>query len=162
MSSIRSLIQGPLTREEERCVAGLEAWARAYELPGGCAARLVDEVYADRPEVISVLTGTVVAREGADKSSWRSTEAAMEALYSARRVVFTAVYPRGNTIAAEALIEQVLKDGTPRGWPFAVFLTFDAEGRVIADHTYMTPPPHQHMFDEAAFSLQAQLNAGAG
>jgi hypothetical protein len=161
MNSIRALIRGPLTAEEERCVAGLEAWATAYALPGGCAERMVDEVYADQPEVVSVLTGTVVARHGADKTAWRKLEGAMEALYRERHVVFTAVYPRGNTIAIEARIEQVLHDGTRRGWPFAVFLTFDDAGRIVTDHTYMQPPPTQKMFDDAAKAAQTANSRGS-
>ena len=161
MSVIRSQVRGALSAEEERCVAGLEAWARAYEMPGGSAERMVNQVYADLPEVVSVLTGTVVARRGIDKSAWRRAEEAMEALYRERRVVFTAVHPRGNTIAVEALIEQVLHDGSTRGWPFAVFLTFDVEGRIVTDHTYMQPPPTQRLFDDAARSLQAQIEGQA-
>jgi hypothetical protein len=67
VSDIKALVVGELSLVEQRNVEQLEAWAIACTVPGGSAARLVDEVYADQPEVVSVLTGTYVARVGLSK-----------------------------------------------------------------------------------------------
>jgi hypothetical protein len=154
VSDIKALVVGELSLVEQRNVEQLEAWAIACTVPGGSAARLVDEVYADQPEVVSVLTGTYVARVGLSKRAWREAEEIMEARYVSRRIVFTAVHPRGDTIAVEARIEQVLKDGTQRGWPFAVFLAFDSSARIVSDHTYMLPHPNQDDLDRAAAAVE--------
>jgi len=61
-------------------------------------------------------------------------------------------------VAVEGDIEQVLKDGTRRGWPFAVFLIFDSSGRIVRDHTYMLPHKNQ---DEFKGAVKASQRRGA-
>lgn len=162
MIDIRSLVIGKLSAVEQRNLERLEAWADACTVPGGSAAQLVDEIYADRPEVAGVLTGTYVARPGLSKRAWREAELTLESRYVSRRILFKAVHPRGDTIAIEADIEQILKDGTQRGWPFAVFLTFDASGRIIRDHTYMLPHPNQDDLERAADAVERAGEKGHG
>jgi hypothetical protein len=42
------------------------------------------------------------------------------------------------------------KEGEKRGWPFAAFLSFDEDGRITRDHTYMPDSPHGDLFEKAA------------
>lgn len=149
----KTLIAGSLTPTERRNADRVLGWAAAYEMPGGSAARMVDEFYADAADVMSVLTGTVVARSDVSKQAWRDAEVALETRYRSRRLVLSAIYPCGDTVAVEGRTEQVLKDGTTVEWPFAVFLTFDADGRIARDRTYMLPVPHQAEFERAAAAV---------
>jgi len=142
-----------LTEIERRNIEQVHRWAAAYQMPGGSAQQLVDEIYADSPEVVSVLTDTWVARAGTSKQAWRDAEIRLTGLVVERRVVFNALHAAGNVVTIEANIEQKLSDGSKRGWPFAAVLYFDDNGRIQRDHTYMMPPPYQHEFAEAAERL---------
>lgn len=139
-----------LSDTERRNIEHVHHWAAAYKLPGGSPGRLVDEIYSENPEVVSVLTDTHVARAGESKHAWRAAEFQTANLVKARRVLFDALHAATNVVTVEGRIEQHLEDGTVRGWPFAAVLYFDADGRIFRDHTYMLPPPHQHEFERAA------------
>ncbi len=154
MSDIRAMVVGDLSAVEQRNLECLEAWAKACTLPGGSVARTIDDLYAEQPEVVLVLTDTYVARPGQSKQAWRDAEIRLEAQYASRSITFTAVQPRGDTIAVEARVEQVLKNGTRRGWPVAVFLNFDASGRIVGDRNYMLPHPNQGDFEGAAAAVR--------
>jgi len=145
-----------LTEVEIRNVESVYRWAREYQKPGGSAERLVDEVYCDSPEVVSVLTNLHVAHNHGSKTAWREAELELGARVAARRVVFDAIHPSDNVVCVEARIEQELADGSCRGWPFAVFLYFDDEHRILRDHTYMLPPPDYSRLEQAAAEKDAE------
>lgn len=144
---------GQLTAIERRNVASVYRWAEAHQKPGGSTERMVDEVYSDAPEVVSVLNNVYVSRRDTPKDVWRSAELELEKRVAKRRVVFDAIHPTGSVICVEARIEQQLNDGTKRGWPFAAFLYFDEAGRIERDHTYMLPPPDFSCLEHAADAL---------
>lgn len=135
---------------ERRNVERVKAWAAAWRLPGGSAARLVDDVYAPAPDVVAVLQGKQVAVAGDDKSAWKTMERRIEEDYASRDVHFDAIYPSGDTVAVEARVSMISKEGEHRSWPFAVFFTFDADGSIVRDHTYMLDTPHRGLLDETA------------
>lgn len=145
-----------LTDTERRNIEQVHRWAAAYQKPGGSAQVLVDEIYADSPDVVAVLTDTWVARAGISKQAWRDTELKLSTLVVERKVVFKALHATGNVVTMEADIEQKLSDGSNRGWPFATVLYFDETGRIQRDHTYMLPTPYHHEFDVAAGRLAAE------
>lgn len=132
-----------LTVRERRNVELLKEWARAWETD---AARMVDEIYADSSEVFGPMQNIYFLKRGQSKESWRALEAANQKLYQARKMRFHTIVARGDTVAIEvAVTETNLKGKTREGW-FAAFLTFDEEGRIVTDHTYMlhmelTPDP---------------------
>ena len=125
-----------LTATERRNLEGLEAYCAAWALPGGSVIQGVDEVYGDNPEVSLVLQGVTAAPGGGSKESWRRNEAEVESRFRRRAVLMDAVYPSGDTIAAEGRMDMETNNGRRLGWPFAVFLTFQ-DGRIVVDHTYM-------------------------
>lgn len=97
MSGIKDLVVGDLSSVEPRNLAQLEAWASGCTLPGGSVAQVVDEIYADQPEVGLVLTGTFLAGAGRTKQAWRDAEVTMEARDGSRRIISrqsTRVAPR--------------------------------------------------------------------
>ena len=144
-----------LSATELRNIEQVQGWAAAYSVPGGSATQLVDAYYSEAPEVISVLTDTHVARKGLSKKAWRDAELRTHKLVTSRRIVFAALHACGAVVTVEGRIEQLLKDGTKRDWPFAAVLFFDATGRIERDHTYMMPPPHQREFELAAELLSS-------
>ena len=139
-----------IREKEARNVERLYRWAAEWRLPGGCAERLVDEIYAEHPEVIAILQDRQVAATGRDKSEWRSMEKRIEADYASREVLFDGIYPCGDVVAFEARVRVCNKSGEERSWPFAAFFTFDDAGRIICDHTYMPDTPHRRLLDETA------------
>ena len=128
----------------------VRAWAAAWRLPGGSADRMVEEIYADAPEVIAMLQGKQVVTSGGSKAAWKDMERRIEQDYASREVIFDAFCPCEDTVAVEARVVMLSKDGEERSWPFAVFFTFDADGRIVRDHTYMPDTPHRYLLDETA------------
>lgn len=142
-----------LTPVERRNVGRVLAWAEAWTLPGGSARRMVEEIYADSPEVVSVLQGTRVSSAAAGKRAWKRTERSIERQYRYRRIEFDAIYPCCDTVTIEARVDMMTRAGDRRSWPFAVVMTFDGNGRIVRDHTYMPESPHQALFRRAARSV---------
>ena len=145
-----------LSEVERRNIEQVHRWAAAYQMPGGSPAELVDEIYADEPVVVSVLTDTHVVPAGSSKQAWKNAEMKTATQVLMRKVVFVALHACGPTVTVEGRIEQSLEDGSARGWPFAAVLYFDHDGRIQRDHTYMLPPPHQKEFDTAAAQAAAE------
>ncbi len=138
------------TETERRNVRTVYAYADAWTLPGGSAESMVDEIYAASPEVVSVLQGLRVSDSGGFKDAWKQAELRIERHYTERRILFDSICPCGDAVAFEGRVELLTKAGESRGWPFAVFMTFDANGRITSDHTYMPDSPHGDLFEEAA------------
>ena len=134
-----------LTTQEKRNVERVKEWARAWETDAG---RMVDEIYADSSEVFGPLQNIYFLRRGKSKANWRTLEVAIQALYQTRKMRFHTIVAKGDTVAMEvAVTETNLKGRTREGW-FAAFLTFDKDGRIVTDHTYMlhmelTPDPEK-------------------
>jgi hypothetical protein len=139
-----------LTATEQRNLQRVKDWAEAWRLPGGSAQRMVDEIYADEPEVIAVLQGHRVSGSGNFKSAWREAELNIEAVYAEREIIFGPMLASGDSVAFEGEVRMLTKDGERRGWHFAVFMVFDEEGRIVSDHTYMPDSPHGDLFERAA------------
>ncbi|GAB3273298.1 nuclear transport factor 2 family protein [Parahaliea aestuarii] len=135
---------------EQRNLGVIKAWAEAWRLPGGSAARMVDEIYADEPDVVAVLQGHRVSGEGNFKQAWRKAELQIEGVYAERKIVFGTVIASGNSVAFEGEVRMTTKEGESRGWPFSAFMVFNEEGRIVSDHTYMPDSPHGQLFEDAA------------
>ena len=126
-----------LTETEVRNVEGVMAYAEIWAVPGGDAGKGVEELYADAPEAISVLQELQVSFEGGVKEHWKRAEVEVEKMMKSRAVVLDTLYPSGDTVAVEArMVVDTYEDGE-KTWPFAVFLTFDADGRIVRDGTYI-------------------------
>lgn len=134
-----------LTATEKRNIELLKEWAKSWETD---AARMVDEVYADSAEVFGPMQNIYFLRRGKSKQNWRAVEVANQHLYQSRKMHFGTIVAKGDTVAVEVqTTETNLKGRTRQAW-FAAFLTFDKDGRIITDHTYVlnmerTPDPEK-------------------
>lgn len=132
-----------LTAQEKRNVELLKEWAKSWETDAG---RMVDEIYADSAEVFGPMQNIYFLKRGQSKENWKAVEIANQNLYQNRKMRFSTIVARGDTVAIEvATTETNLKGKTREAW-FAAFLTFDKNGRIITDHTYLlhmerTPDP---------------------
>lgn len=132
-----------LTAQEKRNVELAKRWIRAWETDAG---RMVDEIYADSAEVFGPMQNIYFLKRGKSKKNWRTLEVANRNLYLKRKTRFGTIVAKGDTVAVEvATAETNLKGRIREGW-FAAFLTFDKNGKIIIDHTYMkdmerTPDP---------------------
>jgi hypothetical protein len=126
-----------LTAEEERNLKLVKEWAESWRKDAG---RMVDQIYADKPEVFLPQQGLFMTRAGKSKADWKAVEVANQNLYKARKMELLTVIPRGNVVAVEVLTTETnLIDRTDQR-RFAAFLTFGKDGRVVSDHTYMLNP----------------------
>lgn len=139
-----------LSATEQRNLQRVKDWAEAWRLPGGSAARMVDEIYADEPDVIAVLQGHRVSGAGNFKTAWKDAELKIEKVYAEREIIFGPMLVSGDSVAFEGEVRMLTKDGERRGWNFAVFMVFDDRGRIVSDHTYMPDSPHGDLFERAA------------
>lgn len=130
------------TQQEERNIACLRKWAKAWNKPGGSAAIMVDECYAEVVQVMAVLQGKSVVQGNEGKARWRSVELDIESQYKSRSITFENIIAKGDAVAVEGVVDLVAMDGSQRGWPYSVFFKFNSEGRIISDHTYMPDSPH--------------------
>jgi hypothetical protein len=132
-----------LTAQERRNIELVKGWIKAWETEAG---RMVDEIYADSAEVFGPMQNIYFLKRRQSKKNWRSLEVANRNLYLKRKTRFGTIVAKGETVAVEvATTETDLKGRVREGW-FAAFLTFDKNGRIITDHTYMrdmerTPDP---------------------
>lgn len=123
-----------LTAQERRNVELLKSWIKAWVNDTG---RMVDEIYADSAEVFGPMQNIYFLKRGKDKGNWRAVEAANRNLYLKRKTRFGTIVAKGDTVAVEvATTDTDLKGRIREGW-FAAFLTFDKNGKIITDHTYM-------------------------
>jgi ketosteroid isomerase-like protein len=132
-----------LIAQERRNVELVKKWIKAWETDAG---RMVDEIYADSAEVFGPMQNIYFLKRGKSKENWRAVEVANQNLYLERKTRFGTIVAKGDTVVVEvATTETNLKGRVREGW-FAAFLTFDKNGKIITDHTYMmdmerTPDP---------------------
>jgi hypothetical protein len=132
-----------LSALERRNVELVKKWIKAWETDCG---RMVDEIYADSAEVFCPMQNIYFLQRGKSKEDWKTLEVANRNLYLERKTRFGTIVAKGDTVAVEVgTIETNLKGKVREGW-FAAFLTFDQNGRIVTDHTYMmdierTPDP---------------------
>ena len=125
-----------LTDQEKLNLEKLKEWEHCWTTRG-LAAKLVDEIYADSPEVFTPIQNTYYAKKGKSKENWRNVELEAEKLYQKREMKIVNKVVSGNTIAMEILATTTSHKGNAHEEWFGVFLTFDENGRIISDHSYM-------------------------
>jgi hypothetical protein len=132
-----------LTEQEKRNVARVKEWANAWETDAG---RMVDEIYAASSEVFGPLQKIYFLKKEKKKADWKALEVANQHLYLKRKMNFGTIVAKGDTVAVEVSVTETNLKGNTREGRFAAFLTFDKDGRITVDHTYMlgmelTPDP---------------------
>ena len=129
------------TERERRNLELVEAWADAWKIPDGSPERLVHEIYADSVEIAGPLQGAVPIRHGQPKDPILAVEEAHARGIAERRMVFHKKVAQGDVVALEVEVPYVTKDGTKGTEWFAAFLTFDDDGRITEDHTFLRDRP---------------------
>ncbi len=127
------------TDDERRNIARLERWRDLFN--GDDMERFVREAYASRFRVVNfdgaAWTGNSTHRENiiAEPDLFVRAERFIKAFAPGRRIRFNRVTPAGNVITLEA---SLLDDDRP-GWELSWcgVYTFDADGRIVSDHTYL-------------------------
>lgn len=128
-----------LTETERRNVAKLERWRDLFN--GDDMERFVREAYADGFQVVNMDGAAWTARsthgENILEDAGRFIAAERWILDAApgRRIQFDRVIPAGDVITLEASLIDEDRPGWELSW--CGVYTFDAEGRITSDHTYL-------------------------
>jgi hypothetical protein len=129
----------PLTEEEERNVAAMERFRELYN--GEDMARFVGEAYAASFHVLN-LDGSSWTASGAnrqnllnDPRTFVRAEEFIKDKAPGRRMVYRRLIPSGNIVTLEASIVDESRPGWELSW--CGIYTFDGEGRITSDHTYL-------------------------
>ena len=115
--------------EEQRNLERVALWAQTYNED---VERMVNEVYAEDCEVQNMSTGHVVR----GREEFLALEREIEKQSPGRKVIVKRTVAAGNVVALEA--EGQFSGGvTLEG---SVFLTFDSEGLIVNNRTYLSDP----------------------
>ncbi len=128
-----------LTETERRNVARLERWRDLFN--GDDMERFVHDAYAPNFQVVNLdgSSWTANSTHGEnileDAEVFVAAEQWIKRAAPQRRVHFNRVIPAGDVITLEA---SLLDDDRP-GWELSWcgVYTFDAEGRIVSDHSYL-------------------------
>ena len=128
-----------LSVEEQRNVAAMERFRDLYN--GEDMERFVREAYAPTFHVLN-LDGSSWTAGGAnrqnllrDQELFIRAEVFIKSKAPGRRMEYRRVIPSGNIVTLEASIVDEAQPGWELSW--CGIYTFDAEGRIISDHSYL-------------------------
>ncbi len=127
------------TPEEQRNLAAFERWRDLFN--AGDVETFVREAYAPAFRVVNLdgasWTGNSTHRENilADAGMFIRAERFILSKAPGRRIRFNRVIPAGNVITLEASLIDEDRPGWELSW--CGVYTFDDEGRVVSDHTYL-------------------------
>jgi len=124
-----------LTDEERRNLEVVEEWMRCWNTKG-MMAKMVDEIYADPAEVFTPIQSKYYSKKDGNKDAWRKLELLLEKLIQKREMRLVTTVAKGNMVILEAIAATTTLGRTVERWT-AAFLTFDDDGKVVSDHTYM-------------------------
>ena len=117
-----------MTETEKRNLERVKLWEETWN---GDVMRMVDELYAEKCEVRSMLYDFVIR----GREELRQVEKAIQQFAPDRRMRIYRTVASGDVVALEA-------DSFIAGKQYqaCVFLTFDEHGMITSDHTYGTDP----------------------
>jgi hypothetical protein len=128
-----------LTETERRNVAKLERWRDLYN--GDDMEAFVREAYAPTFRVVNLdgssWTGNSTHRENilSDAGLFIRAEEFIKRAAPGRRIRFNRLIPAGNVITMEASLVDEDRPGWELSW--CGVYTFDDDGRIVSDHTYL-------------------------
>ena len=128
-----------LTDEEQRNVAAMDRFRELYN--GEDMARFVTEAYATSFNVLNLdgssWTASRANRQNlvTDPETFLRAEAFIKSKAPGRRMVYRRLIPSGNVVTLEASIVDESRPGWELSW--CGIYTFDGEGRIISDHSYL-------------------------
>lgn len=129
----------PQTDEERRNLAAIERFRELYN--GEDMERFVREAYAPSFHVLNLDGSSWTAGAAnpqnllVDAESFIRAEVIIRAKAPGRRMTFRRVVPSGNVVTVEASIVDQSRPGWELSW--CGIYTFDGEGRILSDHTYL-------------------------
>lgn len=127
-----------LTDREKRNLKKVDKWAETWNIPGGSLENFVNEIYADSVEVIVALQpNSSFLKKGDSKDTFLAVEKFIASKIKQRKMVFHQKLVRGDMVAVEVEVPYTTVDGRDGTTWFAAFLTFDDDGRINIDHTFM-------------------------
>ena len=128
-----------LTSEERRNLELTKAWSEAYgdldNIEHFC------DLYADSTEIYTPLQDWYWAKHGHSSQAWQDGEIAIAELFSHREEKIVSILAQGDTVAVQVSVEITSKDGQSRQGAFAAFLKFDADGKIVSDHSFLGRHP---------------------
>ena len=128
-----------LTDEEQHNVAAMERFRELYN--GEDMERFVVEAYAASFHVLNLdgssWTASRANRQNLlnDRDTFIRAEAFIKAKAPERRMVYRRLVPSGNVVTLEASIVDQSRPGWELSW--CGIYTFDGEGRIVSDHSYL-------------------------
>ena len=128
-----------LTDEEQRNVAAMDRFRELYN--GDAMERFVTEAYAASFNVLNLdgssWTASRANRQNllTDPETFIRAEAFIKAKAPGRRMVYRRLIPSGNVVTLEASIVDESRPGWELSW--CGIYTFDGEGRITSDHSYL-------------------------
>jgi hypothetical protein len=128
-----------LTDEEQRNVAAMNRFRELYN--GEDMERFVAEAYAESFHVLNLDGSSWTASRANrrnllnDPDTFIRAEAFIKAKAPGRRMVYRRLVPSGNVVTLEASIVDESRPGWEVSW--CGIYTFDDEGRIISDHSYL-------------------------
>jgi hypothetical protein len=128
-----------LTDEEQRNVAAMDQFRELYN--GEDMERFVVEAYAASFHVLNLdgssWTASRASRQNLlnDPATFIRAETFIKGTAPGRRMVYRRLIPSGNVVTLEASIVDDSRPGWELSW--CGIYTFDGEGRIISDHTYL-------------------------
>jgi hypothetical protein len=131
-----------LTDQELTNLRRTDEWAVEWSIPAGSSEKLVNELYADQTEIRGVLQSTKpMIKAGDGKDKLMAFEKAGASGMKSRSMRFIKKIAQGDTVAIQVEVDYVTSGGRAGVESFAAFLTFDDEGRIAIDHTFLRDKP---------------------
>ena len=113
-----------VTLTEQEVLNFVDNWTNTWNTPGGTSEQLVNDVYADEPEVRAPLQALAFLKPGGSKRRFLEMEQRAEDAMKQRQMVIQKRVVQGCTAALEVEVPYVMNDGrTGSDW-IAAFLTF--------------------------------------
>ena len=116
-----------MTDQEKRNLTAVDRWIDTYN---HAVDKMVDEVYAADCDVHNVFAGWVLH----GREELRAIEHKIQGQIPDRRMELKKAVASGDTVAVE--VDLIFGDQRKPG---VVFLTFNASGQVVTDHSYAAP-----------------------
>lgn len=129
----------PATDEEQRNVAAMERFRELYN--AGDMERFVRELYAPSFHVLNLDGSSWTAGRAnrqnlvEDAETFLRAEEFITSKAPGRRMVYRRVIPSGNVVTLEASVVDESRPDWELSW--CGIYTFDEEGRIVSDHSYI-------------------------
>ena len=144
------------TEEEKRTLAAMETWNNACNTHDD-VDKMVNEIYADNCEIFAPFQRVYFMKIGQRKENWKNWETENAKIWLKRTQKIVSCIVQGNRVAMECEVEMQRFGGKVVKGMYAAFLTFDKDGRVTCDHTYVDTPPFKRLVNKPELDMVPEL-----